>query len=262
MFRPEVGGWYVNGQTTEFLGLASDVAVPGDYDGDGTTERAVFRNGAWFIDRQTTRFLGATGDVPVPADYNGDGATDRALFPPEYGGWDIDGMTTEFIGLSTDVPGPANYNGDGTAERAVYRPQVGGWYVQGETTVFYGLPTDVPLPLPAAVYNTIAMPEADGLRVTACDGSGDVIDTIGYNMYGVGLSTGSLSIVAGGSAPYGFEALGLDSGFSMDVSGTVTHIDAIDGLYEFSVVISDATDDFITVPAVIVYANGGLPATC
>ena len=73
VWRPEVGGWYVDAQSTQFLGLPGDAPVPADYDGDGVTDRAVFRDGAWFIDGQATVFLGQADDVPVPGDYDGDG---------------------------------------------------------------------------------------------------------------------------------------------------------------------------------------------
>ena len=51
-------------------GQAGAVPVPGDYDGNGTTEQAVYRpsNGAWYL-RSTTptsTVWGVAGDVPVP----------------------------------------------------------------------------------------------------------------------------------------------------------------------------------------------------
>jgi hypothetical protein len=149
------GAWFIEGQPTRFLGAAGDVPVPGDYDGDGTTEVAVFRPsvGGWYVDGAAAVFYGLSTDVPVPGDYDSDGSTDRAVYRPEFGGWYVDGLATVFIGLSTDVPVPADYDGDGSVERAVFRPEFGGWYVQDAPTVFYGLGTDVPLPLPAAVYN-------------------------------------------------------------------------------------------------------------
>ena len=58
VFRPEVGGWYVDGEVTSFIGLAGDVPVPADYDGDGETDSAVFRDGAWFIKGQADAVLG------------------------------------------------------------------------------------------------------------------------------------------------------------------------------------------------------------
>ena len=40
VYRPSVGGWYVEGQAPAFYGLTSDVPVPADYDGDGAADRA------------------------------------------------------------------------------------------------------------------------------------------------------------------------------------------------------------------------------
>ena len=130
VFRPEFGGWYIAGQSTRFIGLATDVPVPGDYDGDGVTDPAVFRDGAWFIDGQATRFLGETGDVPVPADYDGDGDTDPAVY--RNGAWLIHGQATVFLGLPSDVPVPADYDGDGAADVVVFRPRLvdGTWTVR------------------------------------------------------------------------------------------------------------------------------------
>jgi len=57
------------------FGVAGDVAVPGDYDGDGKTDAAVFRPGSatWFVNRSTGG-VGITGfglstDVPMPSAY-------------------------------------------------------------------------------------------------------------------------------------------------------------------------------------------------
>jgi M6 family metalloprotease-like protein/uncharacterized delta-60 repeat protein len=148
VFRPSVGGWYLQDQPTVFFGLSGDIPIPGDYDGDGSTERAVFRPsvGGWYIEGQSTVFFGLDGDIPVPGDYDGDGTTDIAVYRPAVGGWYIIGQAPTFHGLSTDTPVPGDYDGDGTTDIAIYRPDNGGWYRPGQPAVFHGLSTDLPVP--------------------------------------------------------------------------------------------------------------------
>jgi hypothetical protein len=93
------------------LGAVGDKAVPGDYDGDGRLDAAVFRsNGSWFIRQsstgtQVTQALGGVaGDVPVPGDYDGDGRTDAAIFRPGTATWYVLNQLQLAFGLSTDIP--------------------------------------------------------------------------------------------------------------------------------------------------------------
>ncbi len=125
----------------------------GDYDGDRTTDIAVYRPsvGGWYRNGAPTTFFGLSGDIPVPGDYDGDGTTDIAVYRPSVGGWYRNGAPTTFFGLSGDIPVPGDYDGDGTTDIAVYRPSVGGWYRNGAPTTFFGASGDVPLPLPAAI---------------------------------------------------------------------------------------------------------------
>ena len=82
--------------------------------------------------------FGVAGDVPVPGDYDGDGVTERAVFRPSVGAWYIEGRAPVFFGFPFDVPVPADYDGDGDADIVVYRPETGGWYVDGAPTEFIG----------------------------------------------------------------------------------------------------------------------------
>ena len=140
------GAWFSEGQATVFLGNATDIPVPANYDNDADTDRAVYRDGTWFTEGQATAFIGLAGDIPVPGDYDGDGDADRAIFRPSVGGWYVEGQSPVFFGLSSDIPVPGDYDNNGTTDRAVFRPSVGGWYVQNQATVFLGLNGDIPVP--------------------------------------------------------------------------------------------------------------------
>jgi hypothetical protein len=123
-------------------------ARPADFDGNGTSDVAVYRpaEGAWYRQGQAPIFFGGPTDVPVPADFDGNGSSDIAVYRPSVGGWYRQGESPVFFGLSTDIPVPGDYSGGGGADTAVYRPSVGGWYRQGQSPVFFGLSTDVPVP--------------------------------------------------------------------------------------------------------------------
>jgi hypothetical protein len=92
-------------------GQAGDVPVPGDYDGNGTTDIAVFRNGEWYVKGQPPfpQIWGTSGDIPVPGDYDGDGTADIAVF--RNGEWYIKGQPPfpTIWGTSCDIPQPLPY---------------------------------------------------------------------------------------------------------------------------------------------------------
>jgi hypothetical protein len=112
-----------------------------DFDGDGSTDLAVFRPsaGAWFVLKSSNSTLqavqwGQNGDLPATGDYDGDGLSDFAIFRPSNGGWFIlrskDGtfISTQF-GQNGDQPASGDYDGDGISDIAVFRPSVGAWFI-------------------------------------------------------------------------------------------------------------------------------------
>src|SRR4051794_38829179 len=132
---PQDGLWYAPstsgaGPFQIWFGATTDIAVPGDYDGDGRTDAAIFRpsTGLWYGPRTGAAqiviqmILGQTGDVPIPGDYDGDGKTDPAIYRPSLGLFFAvlsgGGTLGKTFGQAGDVPVPRDYDGDGKTEPA------------------------------------------------------------------------------------------------------------------------------------------------
>ena len=156
-------------------GAPGDLPVPGDYDGDGRADIAIWRareggeEGIWYIGGTASRReqfgSSSAGDIPVPGDYDGDGKVDLAVYRPAprsgstpVSVWFIerssDGqVVTQGWGVDIfgDVPVPADYDGDGRIDIAVRRSNNATWFIVNSrdgsvTAAQLGFTTDVPVP--------------------------------------------------------------------------------------------------------------------
>jgi protocatechuate 3,4-dioxygenase beta subunit len=130
-------------------GHQGDVAVTGDFNGDGVANIGIFRHGSWFLDADgdgrwssadvhIERF-GTEGDLPVVGDFNGDGIDDLGVY--RAGTWllDTDGdraLTARDkvfrLGGPQDKPVVGDFNGDGIDQVAIYRDGVSAPDAQAE----------------------------------------------------------------------------------------------------------------------------------
>jgi subtilisin family serine protease len=120
----------------------------GDYNGDGTSDIAVFRRqaGFWSIRGIGQYYFGSAADIPTSGDYNGDGTSDIAIFQPSSGLWAVRAVTRAVFGADGDIPVPADYNGDGRTDMGIFREDLGLWRIRDFTKVYLGKAGDFPVP--------------------------------------------------------------------------------------------------------------------
>ena len=119
----------------------------GDYDGDGTSDPAVFRasEGLWKVRAVTRLYFGTSQDEPVPQDYDGDGTWDMAFYRRSERLWKVRELSRYYFGASDDVLVPGLYPGHSGASAAFFRSEEGLWKVRELTRFYFGDSGDAPV---------------------------------------------------------------------------------------------------------------------
>ena len=136
--------WSADDTTSEPFGKAGDIAIVGDWTGDGIDKIGLYRPSthAFYLDLDgdnsftaadlVVTSYGVRGDLPVIGDWNADGIDEIGVFRPKNRRFylDVDNshsttvsdVQTAAFGLSTDLPVAGDWNGDGADDIGVYRP--------------------------------------------------------------------------------------------------------------------------------------------
>ncbi len=147
--------WFILQSSTNTLrsvqfGFDVDTPVPGDYDGDGRFDIAIFRNeadgtGTFFILQSSNNSVravrfGLGTDLVIPGDYDGDGRTDIAVVRQgdPFRFFILRSSDNSFFGVEfgekPQIPAPGDYDGDGRTDIAVFDPRNGFFYILQSST--------------------------------------------------------------------------------------------------------------------------------
>jgi hypothetical protein len=156
------------------FGLPGDMAIAGDWNGDGRDEIGVKRGRYWYLDyngngdwngctADRCYTFGLAGDAVIAGDWNGDGRDEigvkrgRSWYLDYNGNGIWNGCTTDrcyTFGLAGDAPVAGDWNGDGQDEIGVKRGNT--WYLDYNSNgvwdncttdrcYTFGLPEDIPV---------------------------------------------------------------------------------------------------------------------
>jgi len=124
-------------------GFPGTVGVPGDFDGDGTSDPAVYdpATGNWYVRSMDGSIIlfaynwGFAGATPVSENHGGSAAADLTVYHPPLGTWyrrqPTNGATAVTNwGYTGAVPVPGNYDAGMADDLAVYDLSNGRWYIK------------------------------------------------------------------------------------------------------------------------------------
>ena len=169
---PSTGTWYIlqleHGESAAWRSRGAATAtspVPGDYDGDGKADLAVFRPVDRHVVHPSTRapasrhssYSGAAAATcRCPATTTATARPTSRSSGPRPATWYIVQLehgrrdVRSTWGSSGDIPVPGDYDGDGKTDLAVFRPSTGEWYIVNSSTAIgavfrWGTLGDIPL---------------------------------------------------------------------------------------------------------------------
>ena len=159
LYRPSTGEWLIYESNAASPGAgtgvkvivlggdAQDLPVPGDYNGDGSAEVAVFnlKTRIWKLKGIDNLKFGLKGMIPVQADYNGDGRDELAAVNMAKGIWKIKGQgKVKIKSKAGNVPILCDIDADGIPEIAFYCCSTGTWHFD-KGKIKHGSAGEVPL---------------------------------------------------------------------------------------------------------------------
>jgi hypothetical protein len=154
VYRAADGRWHAKlsggGDVIDtFGGLAADKPFVADIDGNGTSDRIIYRDGLWIIrldsGSEVRYTFGTAVHEPKVMDFTQNGFPDLVVYNPNTGIWscleNLNGSAFSAIpnqslgGQDGDIPIPADYDGDGTMDLAVFRRGTfGQWWIKESST--------------------------------------------------------------------------------------------------------------------------------
>ncbi|MBI4915079.1 MAG: hypothetical protein HY825_04470 [Acidobacteria bacterium] len=174
IYRDSDRQWYLkntNAPGTSDLefpyGDPSDLAVVGDWDGDGIDTVGIYRGNTFYLRNSNTAGnadlvveFGAPGDVPIAGDWDGDGLDTIGVYRPGDAAWFLKNSNAGgapdlsfTYGLTDETPVVGDWNADGIDTVGIFRASDRQWYLHNtnasgdaELVFPYGDPaTDVPI---------------------------------------------------------------------------------------------------------------------